>query len=314
MQSMGSSGYIAFTEESTWGVTPTTPSMIRLSNNVYGESLGGSTDVLKSNAISSNRGSADVINGQIKSQGSVPFELGADDSFGSILKCLLGSNAVTTGAGPTYTHVLKRGKLRKSLTIEKGFTDVNQYAVFTGCVINSMNISLDPNSLATGSFDVMAKGFDFNQTPLDATLTSDVHKVYANFQAGVLEGGVSAKVVNADFTLTNDLFDTRIIGSRESANIGLGRGSLEGNITFLFEDQTYIDKWLNSDETSLKFTYTNGVNSLSFEFPRCKYVDDVMPKIESDQGVLIKLKFIALVDSVENTDIIVTLVNSKATI
>lgn len=314
MQAMGSSGYIAFVEESTWGVTPTTPQLKRLSNTVYGESLTGSADTLKSNAISSNRGSADVISAQIKSQGSLPFELGANDQFGTILKCLLASNPTTTGAGPTYTHVIKRGKIRKSLTIEKGFTDINQYAVFTGVVPNSMNISLDPNGSATGSLDVMAKDFNFNQTPLDATLSESVHSVYANFEAAVLEGGVSAQVVNADFTITNDLFDTRVIGSRYSANIGLGRGSIEGNISFLFEDQTYVDKWLNSTETSLKFTYTKGNDSLSFEFPRCKYVGEGMPKIETDQGILINLKFIALVDSVTNTDIIVTLVNEQATI
>jgi hypothetical protein len=121
-------------------------------------------------------------------------------------------------------------------------------------------------------------------------------------------------VLNLNFNITNGLYDARIVGSRESANIGAGKSEITGEISVMFEDLTYFNKWLNETETSIKLTYTNGTSTCEFNFPRVKYSGPGSREIESQEGVVLNLKFRALVDSTEGSDVVITLINDEATV
>jgi hypothetical protein len=310
-QAIGSAAQIAIIEETVWGTTPATPQMKVLSAALYGENLVGEAGELVSNSINPNRGVADTRNGQIKVAGSIPFELPVE-GLGTVLKGVMG-DVDTTGTGP-YTHVFKRGTTLPSFTIEKGFTDIGQYFIYKGCKFGSLSLNVAPDGLAQGSIDVMGKNVTVAQTPLDATPTTFTHKAYANFEGALLEGGSAAKLLNLNFNITNGLYDARIVGSRESANIGAGKSEITGEISVMFEDLTYFNKWLNETETSIKLTYTNGTSSCEFNFPRVKYTGAGSPAIESQEGVILNLKFRALVDVAEASDVVITLINDEATV
>ncbi len=310
-QAVGGAAQIAYIEESVWGTTPATPQMKVLSAGTYGESLVAESGELVSNTISPISGTTDTRNGQLKISGSIPFELPVN-GLGSIIKGVMGS-VVTTGTGP-YTHVFKRVATKPSFTIEKGFTDIGQYFIYKGCKFGSMSLSVAPDGLATGTIEVMGKNITTSSTPLDATPTTFTHKAYANLDASLLEGGVAAQLLNFSFNIANGLTDSRIVGSNESANIGSGKSEVTGEISVMFEDLTYFTKWLNETETSIKLTYTLGTESCEFNFPRVKFNGAGSPAIDSQEGIVLNLKFRALIDPTEGTDVVITLINSEATV
>ena len=312
-QATGINSRLTYVEEQNWGVTPATPEMKVLNSN-YGESLVAEAGEIVSNAMNPNRGVVGTRNGQIKVSGSVPFELPLN-GIGSIMKGALGS-VVTTGpdVNGMYTHVLKRSKTLPSFTFEKGFTDVGQYFIYRGCRIGALDLKCKPDGAAEGSFELMGKNISTSQTTLDATPTLVTHKAFMNFEGGLLEGGASAKLLDLSFKITNGLYDARVVGSRESANIGAGKSEVTGSITVMFEDLTYFTKWLNETETSLQLTYQNGNYSTQFYFPRVKYNGQGSPAIQSQEGIVLTLNFRALIDNALGTDVVVTITNDETTV
>ena len=75
MQATGSQSYIAICDETTYGVTPASPTLQKLTAMVYGESLGASYEEVVSNSVNGTRAKSDVRNGNQTVSGRVPFEL-----------------------------------------------------------------------------------------------------------------------------------------------------------------------------------------------------------------------------------------------
>lgn len=311
-QAIGASAQISYVEETTYGTTPGSPSMKLLKAATYGASLSANIEELRSNSINANRSVESARGGNIAVTGSIPFELPAL-GLGTILKHVLGSN-VTTGAGPTYTHTIKRGSLPVGLTIEKGFTDISQYMVHTGCRFNSMALSLSPQGLVTGSLEVVGQDETASGSSLGSP-SSVAHDPFAHHEATVLEGGGAADILGFEASLTNNL-DTAgyVVGSRNINTLPAGKGDATGTVTFLFEDLVKYNKWLNETETSLKVTYSDGSNSIELFWPKVKFFGAGSPAIETDQGIVLTMDFRAVYDSSEATDLKITIVNTEATI
>lgn len=311
-QATGSASRITLQLEEAWGVLPTTPAMIEINAATYGESLTAESDELVSNAINPNRGILDARNGQLKVSGSVPFELPVQNAE-LIFYGLLGNYVqkdVTVAGQPKKQKVFKRGPTLPSFLIEKGFTDIGQYFQYLGCRINNLQITVEPNGLATGSFEVMGKEPQNSTTSFDNTPTKFVHKVFAGIDGVILEGAVGAQFTNFSFNITNGLYDSRVIGSRYSANIGPGTSEVTGDLSIMFEDVVMYNKWLNETQTDLKLTFTLGNDSVEFSFPKVKLNGEASPKIESQEGINITFNWRALVDvGGTNSDVVITVIN-----
>jgi hypothetical protein len=309
-QASGSAARFTYVEESAWGTTPGSPTMKALAAAVYGESFGGSIDELRSNAISASRAVQGVRGGPIGVQGSIPIEL-PWLGIGTILKGVLGGKT-TTGAGP-YTHVLKRAATVPSFSIEKGFTDIGQYIVMRGCKMNSLSIALDPTALVTGTLTLQGKDQTASGTAL-GTPAALTHTPFAVWEGAAQEGGSAATIVGANFTITNNLNGPRQVGSRYIGALTEGQGEATGDVQLLFQDLTAYNKWANETQSSLKFTFTNGPNSVEFNFPKVIYTGDATPKIANAQGVLVPLQFRGVYDGTALSDVVITIINTEATI
>jgi hypothetical protein len=311
-QASGSNAQVIYGEESTYGTAAS--SGIFWKGATYGESFGGSTEELQSEAINASRSVQDTKAGNISVGGSIPFEL-STVGMGTILKHLMGSNA-TTGAGP-YTHTMKRGALPTGLTIEKGYTDITQYEMFTGCKIDSMALSLNPEGLVTGTFEFSGQDQAASGSSFDASPTDLGHTVIAHHEATTVEeGGGAAVLLGFELNIANNLDKSKYqVGSQYIASLPEGKGDCTGTVTFMFEDLTYYNKWLNETATSLDITLTDTAsNTIRFYMPNVKYTGDGSPKIESAQGVVIALNWRAIYDATEATDVEIVLVNGEATI
>lgn len=310
-QAKGALGYIAYVPEVTWGTTPGTPAMIQLKAATYGETLGMEIDEHISNSINSRRSVEIVRGGNKHIKGSVPIEFAAL-GLATVLKHALGP-VVTTGAGP-YTHTIKRGALAAGMTIEKGFTDIAQYFVFTGCKPEKLAGSVSPAGMFTGTLDFIGANMTASGTTLDASLTTSTHTPFMEWEAVATEGGSAATVLAFDFEITNKLDEVLAVGQRGPAAVTEGMGECTGNVTMMFENLTAFNKFLNETASELKIIFTNGANTLEFYFPEVRYIGDAVPKIANSQGVVVPLKFRAIYDTTELTDVKIVFVNTETTI
>lgn len=310
-QATGSAARLTIQAEQTWGVLPATPKATEINAATYGDSLVASTAELVSNAINPNRGILDSRPGQLTISGSVPFELPIQNAE-LIFYGLMGEYTqtdTTVGAVAKKKKVFKRAKTLPSFVIEKGFTDINQYFQYLGCKIGNIQLTVTPDALVTGSFDVQGKSITNTTTSYDTTPTTYNHTAFSGIDGIVLEGGAGAQFTNLNFNITNGIYDARVIGSNKSANLGAGKSEVTGELTIMFEDVVMYNKWLNETQTDIKLTFNLGNDSVEFKFPRVKLNGDGSAKIESQEGITITFKWRALVDPTEQSDVVITVIN-----
>ena len=123
---------LRYVAETTWGVTPATPTMQAL--RFTGESLDHNVGTVKSNEIRSDRNSSDLVAVSMANAGGFNFEL----SYGTLDTIL---ESVFFSAWDA--NVLKNGVTQKSLTIERAHMDVMQFFRFPGMVANTFQIVIN---------------------------------------------------------------------------------------------------------------------------------------------------------------------------
>jgi len=295
---VGSRRQLIYVAESTWGTTPATP-VCKVLRNTGGNGIQLNRDTLQSNEMRSDRAVADVKQGNKKLSLTVPFEFSAS-SYDDLLESAL--------FGTWTTNVLKQGVTLKSLSIEEGHTDINQYQVLTGAVVNDLSLSVKVNSIVTGSFGIIGKdasaysGVSIDATPDPAPTTTP----FDSYTGSLKEGGSTIAVVTGiDLNLNNNIEQLFTLFNDATRQIAPGRAQVSGNVSLYFESTTLINKYINDTETSLEFTLQDGKgNSYTFLIPRVKFSG--YDKSISENQIVITLPFQGLYDSTEGTALKVT--------
>jgi len=225
-------------------------------------------------------------------------------------------NAIaTTETGTKTVRVtlqpsVKGGTNKRSFTFEREFGDIDKYARFTGCMVNTMALSLKPNAIVTGTFGIVGKTATYAGTALDASPTaSQTDSPLDAFTGALYENGVSVGLITGiDLTLDNGANPNFVVGSPFASNVSLGRSNLTGTVTAYFQDMTMLNKFINETESSLEVYLgagTSGSNSYRVYIPRIKYgsADNTV----NDEGPIeMRMDFQALLDSTLDTNIVFT--------
>lgn len=288
---------IRYVEEVTWGTTPSTPTMIDLRNT--GTSLVLSKDTFQSEELRSDRHISDFRHGTQQVGGDINFELSYGEYDAFLEAALFGTWA---------TNVLKGGVDETFFTLERSQLDITQFGVFTGCYINTFNLTVAANAIVAGSFSVVGREASYSGTPLDASPTASLtNSPFDSFTGTLAEGGSTIAVVTGiDFTLENNVEPTFVVGSNLSNCNVAGRSNLTGTLTAYWEDATLLNKFINETESSLELTLGDSVSeSYVIEIPRLKYGGG--DNSVSDEGPIeISMPFQALYDETEDTNIKIT--------
>lgn len=283
--------------ESTFGVTPSTPEMTQLRHTSC--SLVLSKDTFQSNELRDDRQVQDVRVGAQKVGGDLGFEFSWKE-FDALLE----------GAffGEWTTNVLKAGIVQKSFTMERKFSDIVQYGVFTGCTIDKFSLDVKPNAIVTGSFSVVGKGASYSASPLDASPTaSQSYSPYDSFTGVMKEGGSTvAFVTGLSLSVANNLSPNYVVGSNQTPFITAGRTNVSGTLSCMFQDLTMLNKFINETETSLEFVLGNGTTqSYTFKIPRVRYTGG--DNAVSGEGVVtLSMPFMGVYDGTAGTAIMCT--------
>jgi hypothetical protein len=294
----GSRHNMAYVVESTFGTTPSTPVFTPIRHT--GTTIGLSKDSIESEELREDRQIANYRHGNKSVSGDINFEL-SYGSFDDILEAVL--------CGTWNTDVLKAGTTRRSYTIERHHQDIGKYLRSTGCNFNTMSLSVAPNSMVTGSFGVIGKGFSVASVAVTGATynTESVTAPFDSFSGSITEGGSSIAVVTSlELNIENGMEALYVIGSSDTLQPSIGKSMVNGSITAYFEDSTLIDKFINETSSSLSFTLTDAAgNDYLFELPNVKY-NSGSPEVGGAGAVTVSLDFVALYDSGDASQIVIT--------
>lgn len=296
----GSRSSLSYIAETSFGTTPSTPTFAYLPFNTH--SIDLTKDRVEGNEIQSDRMTRVDRHGNKQAGGSIETDLRKAD-FDELFESAFFSTF--------STDVLKVGTTPKYFTMEDEAADISQYRLFTGMAVSNMSVSIAPNQMVTGSFDMVGKTMtqsgSTGSTGGTPTAASS-NQPFDSYSGTISDGGSAISIVTSiDFSLANSLAPTFVVGSDAAQSLEYGRAVVEGTMTVYYEDETLINKFLNETESSIEVSVDDptGSNSYTFLFPRVKYNGASVP-VQNPQSRLITMPFVALYDATEDTNIKLT--------
>jgi hypothetical protein len=296
----GSRSSLAYIAETAFGTTPSTPTFAYVPFNTH--SLDLTKDRVEGNEIQADRMPRVDRHGNKQAGGSIETDLRKGDFDELMESAFLSSFS---------SDVLKVGTAPKYFTMEDSAEDISQYRLFTGMSVSTMSVSIAPNQMVTGTFDMVGKTMtqsgstgSTGGTPTDASSNAP----FDSYSGTISDGGSAISIVTSiDFSLTNSFAPTFVVGSDAAQSLEFGRAVVEGTMTVYYEDETLINKFLNETESSIEVSVDDptGSNPYTFLFPRVKYNGASVP-VQNPQSRLITLPFVALYDATEGTNLKLT--------
>jgi len=296
----GAQHSLHFVAESSYGTTPSTPTWTPCPHT--GTSLALSKDGIESEKLRGDRQVEDFRHGNKSVGGDISCELeyGALDDLLEAVFC-----------GTWTTDVLKTGTTRRSFTFERKFGDLAtpEYHRYTGCEINTMAMSVAPNQMVTMTFGVVGKDLSLATSEVaSSTYSADVgNSPFDSFTGSITEGGASIATVTAlELSLENGLEPLFSVGSQTTAQPSIGRSRASGTLTTYFESKALYEKFLNETASSLQLTLTDvDGNDYVIDIGNVKY-NSGQPDVAGEGPVTIAMEFIALYDSADASNIVIT--------
>lgn len=296
----GSRSSLAYIAETTFGTTPSTPTFANLPVNSH--SLDLTKDRVEGNEIQADRMPRVDRHGNKQAGGSIEADLRKGDFDALCESAFLSSFS---------TDVLKIGTTPKFFSMEDAANDIDQYRLFTGLSVSTMSVSIAPNQMVTGTFEMVGKAMTQSGTTGSTGGTptaSSTNSPFDSYSGTISDGGSGISIVTSiDFSVTNSLAPTFVVGSDSAQQLEFGRAVVEGTMTVYYEDETLINKFLNETESSIEVEVNDptGSNPYTFLFPRVKYNGAAVP-LQNPQSRLITLPFVSLYDGTEGTNLKLT--------
>lgn len=300
--SQGSRSSLSFVTEVTFGTTPA-GNFTNLPFTTHSRNL--TKDRVAGNDIQADRMPRVDRHGNRQVAGDIVVDLrdGVYDAF-------LESAMLSAWAGAS-TNVLKVGTTPKFFSIEDYAADIDQARLFTGLSVSTMAISLAPNQMVTTTFGMVGKDMTVSATQKTQTAAAN-NAPFDAYSGDIAIGNVGSSsavaiVTGLDFTLNNSFAPTFVIGDSAAPSLEYGRAEIEGTITAYFEDTALINRFLNETETELEVSVNDptGTNAYTFLFPRIKINSADVP-VDGPTSRIINLSFVALYDSTELSNLVIT--------
>jgi hypothetical protein len=301
---------IAFVEESSWGVTPASPTFERA--RMTGEGLVYDIQTITSEEITPLSDVTDEVQVGASASGPVNFELSFGDSFGVLMAHALRGEWEVGQSGDDL-EILKAGVERKSLSIEKKFNlDAGaSYSRFAGMVANSLNLTVEQGAIVTGAIEFLGKGETTGSTALaGATYNPPAvgRPMAAPDVANIVVGGVGGSIFysSLSFTLSNNCATQAAIGVKDAVGIRYGRREIEGNLSAYFDASTVAlyERFVAGQESSVSFDLIDDAgNEYKLTFPRIRFTTGRRVAGGNGEDVVAEMGFRALLDPVTGCSI-----------
>jgi len=309
VQARGNQSKLVMDFENTFGTTPGTPAGKVMPFN--SDDVSATQDQTQPETITGQRSAVKPIRGNEAVNGNIAVPVDVR-SFGWWLAALFGAPS-TTGTSTPYTHTYKISSTQPSMVMEKGFTDIGKYLVQNGCKVNSLEMSTGGDGELTATVGIEGqKESNPNSSSFDGSATELTFDRFQHFQAALKEGGSTiSTVTELSLSIAANMDTDQYTIGNNGQRSGLPEGIMQvtGNLSSLFSNTTLLNKAINSTESSLELTFTNGSHSLKFSIGELEYAR-TSPGIDGPSGIMLPLDFTAYSqDSGDNSSIVVELVN-----
>ena len=298
----GSRSGLSYVKETTYGVTPATPTLIQIPAKPG--TLQLTKETLKGEDITPDRMNRVSRHGNRQIGGDIVCDLRAGD-FDDFLEGVF----FNTWA----SDILKIGTSLKSFSIEDAMEDISQYRLYSGCAISSMAVSIKINSMVNTTFTFVGK--DLSTTTISVDPTKTAYSANEPFDAytqtmKIADAGGSlaaiAVITGIDFTINNNINPTFVLGSATTPQLEYGRATVEGTITAYVEDMTLFNRFLNETATAIEVPLVDlDGNVYTFLFPNCKLNTGEIA-LDGEASRTISISFEALYDATEGTAVKLT--------
>lgn len=295
----GSRSRLAYVAESSFGATPSNPTMVEIPFTTH--SLTLSKERVQGRDIISDRIPRVDRHGNRSAGGDIVVDL-RDTDYDAFIESAMFSTFSSAG-------VIKVGTTPKYLTIEDAALDITQFRQFTGMAVSQMSVSIAPNQMVQTTFSMVGQDMTQSGTALDATPTAPTGgEPFDSFSGSISEGGSPIAIVTSlDFTLTNSLAPTFVVGSAFTPQLEYGQAMVEGNVGVYYEDSTLLNKFLNETVSNISVTVDDPASGSTYTFliPEVKYNGADIP-VSDPQSRIITMPFVGIYDSSEATNLKIT--------
>lgn len=217
--------------------------------------------------------------------------------------------AVSSAASGTVAYVGKEIELNpavsKSFTIEDGYTDIGKFGVYTGCKIQSFELSGSSNSLVTNTFNIVGTKLAAvgNATAYSSAVDNGyLAKSYASsFGVLRLNGTVVGGITSSSVSVNRELAPSEYMFNfaRLSDEIFEGKYSITGKITAALFDKSLFDLYSAENPVDVILFYQGG-SLANAEFIKI-YLPAVVlkaPSINTNSNAIVQdIEFTAILKS-----------------
>lgn len=211
---------------------------------------------------------------------------------------LVGESA-TAGVTIDLHQRVRNGTTDHSYSFEEAFLDITEFFVFSGCRMDTLELTVAVDQLVTGGFGVVGAGFDngtsaFGTGANTAAPSGSVLNAVDHI-SDIREGAAlasSMELTQIQFSLTNNLRANRAIGSLEPVAIKSGTFGLTGNLSAYFADSSLVTKYKDFTTSGISFRATDAAgDAYIFDIPAIKFTGDLPDPGGLDSDVMQSLNF-----------------------
>jgi len=308
-RAQGARAQMALAFETTYG-TPPASGFVRMP--FASATLGAEQPLLNSELLGYGRDPLPPIKDAVTADGNVVVPIDAQ-AFGFWLNAAFGQ-PVTSGTTPgPYTHEFHSGAWTlPSLSIETGMPEVPRFAMYSGCVLDTLSWQMQRSGLLTATASLVAQGEAIATASSAGTLAELTLQRFGHFNGAVTRNGTAlGNIVSAEITYANTLdrvetirSDGRIDGADPSI------AALTGRIEVRFADQLLVNQAINGDPCELTFAYTLPSGESLTLIAHAVYLPRPRIEIAGPQGVQATFEWQAARDAILGRMCTVTLINA----
>src|SRR5690606_22935818 len=278
-------------------------------------SLGAEQPLLNSELLGYGRDPLAPVKDALTADGNVVVPIDAE-AFGFWLKAAFGA-PITTGTAPgPFSHEFRSGAWSlPSLSIETGMPEVPRFAMYSGCVLDTLSWQMQRSGLLTATASLVAQGEAIATTSAASTLTEIDLQRFGHFNGAITRNGQPlGNIVSAEITYANTLDRIETIrsdGRIDGADPGMA--ALTGRIEVRFADQFLVNQAINGEPCEMTFAYVLPSGESLTLVAHAVYLPRPRIEISGPQGVQASFDWQAAKDPVTGRMCTVTLVNERET-
>lgn len=203
---------------------------------------------------------------------------------------------------------LKIGSVYKTYCLERAFTDVQRYTLFTGCMINEANFDIPAAGKTNVDFGIIGRAqakFKTSSDSIAVPIFEYETKMFTSASGAIYLNGVAyATLTSLMVKINNNIGGESVIGDKFVYDLVFGEAQeTEGEFVALFNSEELYNKFLDEEEIEILMVWTDagGVEKSSIRIPRAKIKNSNID--ESKKQISNKFSFTALAPLEANQDI-----------